>query len=424
MLVKDIIKKTLLQIQQQGITITPEVYAKTFCELAKKAGLALEECAPAKKYIKKLPPAKQEEALARGVEQLDELAMFLIASYERDIKKMASQARQVDDGALAKVCKTYSELLKDALEPSFTKALDKKISLTKARLEKNFLAPAARLTDDIKILVFERIEKDNIEITKETATLEESLDAMLVSMTGIVEKGKTNQSNFTRLTDEIYDMDAKHNFSSLKEKLLVLTSSFKCEFEALLGDMESKKDEISSLRQTVKVLNTQLQNARQQAKEDFLTGVLSKRGLDEALKILEEAHQQKDLDYALFFIDIDYFKNINDTFGHMAGDTILKALAQTLKNNTRSCDYTARYGGEEFVIAMPGVTLEEAQKIAERIRLEIQDSIYSYEDSNIKFTISTGLCLRSNEPSLTSALKTADANLYASKEGGRNRITV
>lgn len=129
---------------------------------------------------------------------------------------------------------------------------------------------------------------------------------------------------------------------------------------------------------------------------------------------------------SLILIDIDYFKKINDTYGHVAGDKVLAELSDQLHDLVRIEDVLARYGGEEFAILCPGITIIEALRFAERIRKRIESSTFFYEDMEIAVTVSIGVSciptIAANFP--TEFLKAADAALYRAKHNGRNRVEV
>ena len=129
----------------------------------------------------------------------------------------------------------------------------------------------------------------------------------------------------------------------------------------------------------------------------------------------------------LLFIDIDRFKNFNDTYGHQAGDVILKRVANILKTITRKKDFAARYGGEEFCIIMPQVEIEAAKKTAERMRLEIEKLQLKYEQHTLQVTISIGLAMFDPEIDAernTYFIERADKALYFCKRNGRNQVKV
>jgi len=129
---------------------------------------------------------------------------------------------------------------------------------------------------------------------------------------------------------------------------------------------------------------------------------------------------------SLLFCDIDHFKAINDTFGHLAGDRVIKALATKLRMETRESDHAARYGGEEFAVILPETTIEDAKVIAERLRSEIESMDITYGGNSIFISLSFGIAdLTDNKPAdIDELISRADKALYQAKEQGRNRCIV
>lgn len=157
---------------------------------------------------------------------------------------------------------------------------------------------------------------------------------------------------------------------------------------------------------------------------DDLTGLYSRRHFltladHEFQRAIRSGH-----DFVALMIDIDHFKQINDKYGHLAGDKVLKMLAEGLRTSLRSMDIIGRYGGEEFVILLPETNLSTAKHIADRMRTHIENSSYETEQGTITITISVGLAAySSNSKDLESMLTHADKALYISKAAGRNRVS-
>lgn len=166
---------------------------------------------------------------------------------------------------------------------------------------------------------------------------------------------------------------------------------------------------------------------------DELTQVYNRKYLMEALKEELEITIKRNAQLAVIFIDLDYFKKINDTLGHQAGDQVLIKTAQIIKSQVRDFDKVGRYGGEEFVIILPGADKKNAYKIAERMRKAIDTHKFSLKLSNegvaaVPFihhqTISMGVSwVNENTQSIKKLVNLADKSLYQSKAYGRNRIT-
>ncbi len=162
-----------------------------------------------------------------------------------------------------------------------------------------------------------------------------------------------------------------------------------------------------------------------QAKIDPLTGVFNRRTFNEML-IREIARTEREKnEFCLAMIDIDDFKRINDVYGHLVGDAVLKDLASRVNENIRLGDVFARYGGEEFAIILPNTSLEGAFALAERIRKNISSRPYELYDKSIRYTVSIGLSMFNGRTPCKKdeLINNADEALYQSKKEGKNRVS-
>ncbi len=157
------------------------------------------------------------------------------------------------------------------------------------------------------------------------------------------------------------------------------------------------------------------------ATTDGLSGLMNRRTFDEVLKQEIQSYDRRQEPTAVLLIDLDHFKMINDGFGHAMGDQVIRRVSKLLSANTRSADEVARYGGEEFVMLLRGQRLDQAESIAERLRGQIV-AMAGLPDP-IRVTASIGVAARRAEDSAASLLKRSDDALYASKRGGRNRVS-
>ena len=159
---------------------------------------------------------------------------------------------------------------------------------------------------------------------------------------------------------------------------------------------------------------------------DPLTNIYNKRYFLDRLKEETSHSRRLKLDISLLMIDIDYFKKVNDSYGHLAGDHILLALAKTLQSMTRHEDIVARYGGEEFVVILRNTDEEGANLLAERIRTSVAGNPVEFENQKIPYSISIGIASLSEKVDFATVdefIGAADKCLYYSKEHGRNRTT-
>ncbi|MGM0548978.1 MAG: GGDEF domain-containing protein, partial [Bacillota bacterium] len=157
------------------------------------------------------------------------------------------------------------------------------------------------------------------------------------------------------------------------------------------------------------------------AHNDELTEINNRRHLTNVLTKEFNRHQRYNSSFAFIIFDIDYFKNVNDNYGHDEGDRILKELSELIKNNIRQSDHFGRWGGEEFVLLAPETELKAAYKLAEKLRKAI--AAYNFIQAE-NITASFGIAVIENEENIEELIKRADNALYRAKAKGRNRVEV
>lgn len=193
-----------------------------------------------------------------------------------------------------------------------------------------------------------------------------------------------------------------------------------------MGKDEAQSREIQRLKQRVAELEVELRT-------DELTNILSRRALMYALGAyaqevsfqLSDPDRRKSLivrSFCIIFIDIDYFKRINDTHGHAAGDTVLREVARVIKANVRGVDIVGRYGGEEIVVGLVGADLERSTHIAEELRTKIEALKLKVDGEEIAVTASFGVAAMRAGMSLDQLLREADEAMYRAKVEGRNKV--
>ena len=146
----------------------------------------------------------------------------------------------------------------------------------------------------------------------------------------------------------------------------------------------------------------------------------NRQALNENLEKEFNSWQRYKRPLSIVLWDLDHFKSINDTYGHAAGDKVLKTVAQLFLSLTRATDSIARYGGEEFMGIFPETGLEEAELLANKIREHIRESKFHYEGDSVQVTVSAGIAQFGHEDTIKDVLKRADEALYRAKAQGRN----
>ena len=180
------------------------------------------------------------------------------------------------------------------------------------------------------------------------------------------------------------------------------------------------------LREAAPVLEAKrlMETLRESTMRDPMTALHNRRFLEESVDMLIGQAARGKSGFAVMMLDLDHFKSVNDTYGHDAGDAVLKALAEVLAQSVRASDYVIRYGGEEFLILLQETTGEAAIAVAEKIRSAVAGLRVQTSGGILQKTISIGVsCYPDDSDSFWQVVKFADVALYHAKETGRNRVT-
>ena len=223
------------------------------------------------------------------------------------------------------------------------------------------------------------------------------------------------------LTEHAAELNADMDPDALQgmiESLISTTRDMRSGTEALNRDLEESKREAETLRE-------ELQRAKNEAVTDPLTGLANRAGFDQFIGELRADEDLAGARHALMIADIDKFKSINDNYGHLLGDKVIKLIADTLKNMTKGKDMASRFGGEEFVLMLPDTTLDGAETLAESIRRAVEKARVvrpKTGESVGQITISLGVTDMTLEEDLDEVIERADKALYFAKNSGRNRV--
>ncbi|MAB42060.1 MAG: GGDEF domain-containing protein [Pseudomonadales bacterium] len=181
-------------------------------------------------------------------------------------------------------------------------------------------------------------------------------------------------------------------------------------------------ERIQAMEVEAQTFRHHLEEQRQQALIDSLTGLANRSGLQHRMSEEFERWQRYGGRLLLVVVDVDHFKSINDRFGHLAGDKVLRLIAQQVSRRLRKTDFIGRFGGEEFVILMPGVSPEQGIVALEELRSGIEGTPFHFKSEPVPVTISLGFTEFIRDDSLDSAFDRADKAMYQAKELGRNRV--
>ena len=183
---------------------------------------------------------------------------------------------------------------------------------------------------------------------------------------------------------------------------------------------------ISSLRQNLSIIKSEqaksIEIIREMAIRDDLTGLYNRRHLLELLEYEKNRSSRGGGLFCLGMLDIDHFKNVNDIHGHLAGDAVLRAVATMINKTLRNTEFCGRYGGEEFLIVLTQTNIKGALIGAERVRTNIENTLFPDLGSDFKVTVSIGLSEYQMREDVDKIIARADEALYLAKNGGRNRV--
>jgi diguanylate cyclase len=227
-----------------------------------------------------------------------------------------------------------------------------------------------------------------------------------------------------------------HHQSERMEKITRLDdikkmkSALAHEIDQMREIVDIKKDQdrrkVQLLAGQVDSLRQELEKTRTKSMTDGLTGIYNREAFDEALKGLIERCQVMNTSFSLLMLDLDDFKQINDTHGHLIGDRVLMAFCQKCRNVIRGDDVLARYGGEEFAILLPGANLSNALKKGRQICDAVASARYAtgteHKDDHLSITVSIGVTVFHKKDTPEGIIERADKALYKAKRGGKNRV--
>lgn len=199
------------------------------------------------------------------------------------------------------------------------------------------------------------------------------------------------------------------------------------ETQTMISSLQTMRQQMDESQLQINDLKNKLNQATAETLNDVLTGIANRKGLLKAFEEVLIQSQKNRVSISLLMLDIDHFKKVNDTHGHLVGDKVIKFISDTLVTQIKGQDTASRFGGEEFVVLLPDTCLKNAHKIAESIRSKVETTRLrrsNNQQSLGQITISIGVTHYQQNESIESFIDRADAALYESKQNGRNRVTI
>ncbi len=190
--------------------------------------------------------------------------------------------------------------------------------------------------------------------------------------------------------------------------------------QQVAGRLKTMVDRVQAMEVEATSFRNHLEEQRQNAMIDALTGLPNRAGLQKRMDEEYERWQRYGGQLLLVVLDVDHFKRVNDKFGHLAGDKVLRLIAQQLSRRLRKSDFIGRFGGEEFVILMPGTSVAKAAMVLEELRSGIEQSPFHFKNERVTITISIGYTDFREGNTLDQVFERADQAMYRAKDSGRN----
>jgi len=210
-----------------------------------------------------------------------------------------------------------------------------------------------------------------------------------------------------------------HHKNGHRVPVTVSASSIRDSHGRLIGAIELFKENYVSVYD-----DQYIEDLKKAAMLDPLTGIPNRRSIETKLTAALGEKLRFNISLGVFFIDIDHFKKVNDTYGHEAGDLVLKMVAKTLSSSMRAYNLLGRWGGEEFIGIVTHIDREGLMMLAQKLRALVESSFLDYNSKKINVTVTVGGTISRDKESMQSILQRADAFLYKGKKNGRNCIVI
>jgi len=404
--ISSISKQAIENLLQKTEDITPELYNQEFCKLAKKIKLSYKEC----EYFRRtLSQITRNELQDKKPESIYDLVDILI--------------QRVPKNNIEKI----SEMLQHSMEPSISLSIGDNLHSFSIKIGDNpSLIFEESIQQEMKRYIENRFNVDQQVLMKKTADIARLVSLMNQYLGDAIKSNSDGSSNVKNIKIAIESIcpvkSTREDLGVLQSKLVEAASSMETEMSTVNKNLKSGQNEVLVLEKKVQLLEKELKETQVNGMKDHLTGALNRKSIEGSLKLCESRYKRDKQNYAVIFFDIDHFKEVNDTYGHEAGDVILQTFTSLLIKLTRDTDIIGRYGGEEFLALINFQNNDELFKYIHRIKSVVSHNKFIYKDRKIEIKFSAGVEIRSNCTSSKETIARADKLLYQAKHNGRNKI--
>ncbi len=345
--------------------------------------------------------------------------------YYKDLKSTIENLSEEKSIAKEGNLKQIAAIIIASLVPSIASSINEKIAKISDNLRKNpEILTMQSIEKELRAAIKLRISLDKNTLKAMIQSLDSVLDKLSLQLIGMIEKSDQSNTEIKDIKRDLENLNKQNNldFKTAHNKLYTIAIALEENTAALSQDLKAHDNEVKLLGKKIEGLEKELEDARQNSREDFLTKLFNRRALDDYMEIKENEFTRYGRNFSVVMFDIDHFKKVNDTFGHEAGDAVLSAFAAILKKDCRTVDIVGRYGGEEFLAILSETDIEGGVIFAEKVRAHVEEAKFMYQNQRINVTLSAGVSMRSKFPSQKATVNSADEKLYLAKQNGRNRV--
>jgi diguanylate cyclase len=278
--------------------------------------------------------------------------------------------------------------------------------------------------EELYVRFFERdIEKENAEKRLSEIAASEDIgkkieDSIVKTIKDIFLSSESVGSYKETLHQHFKGMADVKNIDEIRS----IVSSLIKETAETIKSNEKTKEKLQNTVKELEEARKSLHEVQAEARTDSLTGLNNRLAFDEKIKEEMERFNRYKIPCSIAMIDIDHFKSLNDTYGHIVGDRALVHVSKELAKNLRKIDFVARYGGEEFAVILPSTAIKDAIIVIEKIRQEIFDTDFLVKDKSVEITVSGGVKEFGEGDTISHVTEKADEALYLAKNSGRNQV--
>jgi len=289
------------------------------------------------------------------------------------------------------------------------------------------------MSGPLDLQVIDRAERNLKEVIFKQGVLRHSMNEAKATLKHMVARFVDRLGELSETTGEYHDkiedysrkISQTEDIGELNQLLTeVMRETRNIQASALRSrdELVAARKEVETAQEKIKQLEAELEQASEKVREDQLTGTLNRRGLDDAFEREAARTERQRSPLCLALLDIDNFKQLNDTHGHQAGDDALVYLVTMVKDTIRPNDAVARYGGEEFLILLPDTGLDEAVAVIARLQRNLTKNFFLHDNKRLLITFSAGVAQRMPGESQETLVARADKTLYLAKQAGKNRV--